>query len=68
MKISEINSKISKLENSIFILKAIRKEFIDDERDEAIIDALDDGIKYTSLRLEEYKTADWIMCDIKQEF
>lgn len=65
MKISEINSRISKLENDIWLLKTIRKEFIDEERDEAFVDALDDGIKYVSIRLEEYKTKDWIMCDIE---
>ena len=68
MTISEINNRISQLKNDIFLLKSIRKEFIDDERDEAFINALDDGIKYVSIRLEEYETKDWIMFDIKQDF
>lgn len=65
MKINEINNRISQLENDICLLKAIKKEFIDEERDEAFINALDDGIKYVSIRLEEYKTRDWIMLDLE---
>ena len=61
MKICEINKKISQLRNDICLLNAIKKEFIDDERDENFIDALDDGIKYIRNRLEEYETKDWIM-------
>lgn len=64
MTISEINNRISQLEKDICLLKAIRKEFIDEERDEAFVDALDDGIKYISIRLEEYKTRNWIMMDL----
>ena len=64
MTISEINNRISQLERDICLLKAIRKEFIDEERDEAFVDALDDGIKYVSIRLEEYKTRDWITMDL----
>lgn len=64
MKINEINNRIKQLENDIYLLKLIRKEFIDNERDEAFVDALDDGIKYISIRLEEYKTRDWIMMDL----
>lgn len=65
MTISEINNRISQLENDICLLKAIRKEFIDEERDEMFIDALDDGIKYVSIRLQEYKTKNWIMMDLE---
>lgn len=65
MKINEINSRISELENDICLLKAIKQEFIDEERDEVFIDALDDGIKYVLIRLQEYKSKDWIMCDIE---
>lgn len=65
MKINDINNRISQLENDICLLKAIKKEFIDEERDEIFINALDDGIKYVSIRLEEYKTSDWIMIGLE---
>lgn len=65
VKINEINNRISQLENDIGLLNAIKQEFIDKERDEVFIDALADGIKYVSIRLQEYKTKDWIMCDVE---
>lgn len=68
MKIGEINNRISELKNDIELLKAIKRDYIERDRDENFIRALDDGIKYVSIRLEEYQTKDWIMIDIKQDF
>ena len=65
MKINEINNRISELQNNIELLKAIKRDYIEGDRDEIFIRALDDGIKYVLIRLEEYKTKDWIMCDIE---
>ena len=61
MKIHEINHRMNELENHIDLLNAIKRDYIEQERDNIFIAALDDGIKYISLRLEEYKTTDWIM-------
>lgn len=63
MKIDEINKRINELETNIELLHAIKEEFIENNRDEIFIRALDDGIKYTKQRLEQYKTTDWIMWD-----
>ena len=61
MKIDEINKRIHELEVSIELLEAIKRDFVADGKEEIILNAFDDGIKYTKQRLEQYKTADWIM-------
>lgn len=61
MKIDEINKRINELEISIELLEAIKRDFIADNKEEIILRAFDDGIKYTKLRLEQYKTTDWMM-------
>ena len=61
MKINEINNRIHDLETSVEILQAIKRDYIENNRDEAFINALDDGINYTRQRLETYKTIDWVM-------
>lgn len=61
MTIKEINERVHELEKSVELLKAIRKDYIDQNRSDCFISALDDGIKYTSLRLQDYQMADWIM-------
>ena len=61
MKIDEINNRISELETSIEILKAIRQDFVENNKEEIFIKALNDGINYTTQRLEKYKTTEWIM-------
>ena len=63
MKIDEINNRIAELENNIKLLKIIRESYIVQGEDDAFISALDDGIKYTSFRLEQYLTTNWIMFD-----
>lgn len=63
MKIHEINYKVSQLQSHIELLKAIKQDYIEQERDSIFIAALDDGIKYISLRLEQYENADWIMME-----
>ena len=61
MKINEINNRIHDLETSVEILQAIKRDYIENNRDESFINALDDGINYTRQRLETYKTIDWVM-------
>ena len=61
MKIDEINKRIHELEVSIELLEAIKRDFVADGKEEIILNAFDDGIKYTKQRLEQYKTTDWIM-------
>lgn len=61
MKINEINNRIHELETSVELLQAIKRDYIENNRDESFIKALDDGINYTRQRLETYKTTDWIM-------
>ena len=61
MRIDEINNRINELETSIEILKAIRQDFVENKREEVFIKALNDGITYTTQRLDKYKTTDWIM-------
>ena len=63
MNIDDINNRIEELKRSIALLKAIKQEYIAQNKDDAIICALDDGIQYTSLRLQTYQTANWIMVD-----
>ena len=61
MRIDEINNRINELETSIELLKAIRQEFVENKKEEIFIKALNDGINYTTQRLDKYKTTDWIM-------
>lgn len=61
MKIAEINKRINELEVSIELLEAIKCDFVNKDKEEIFLRALDDGIKYTKQRLEQYKTTDWIM-------
>ena len=61
MKIDEINNRIHELETSVELLQAIKQDYIENNRDEIFIKALNDGINYTRQRLEKYKTTDWIM-------
>ena len=61
MRINEINNRINELETSIEILKAIRQDFVENNKEEIFIKALNDGINYTTQRLDKYKTTDWIM-------
>ena len=61
MKINEINNRIHDLETSVELLQAIKRDYIENNRDESFIKALDDGINYTRQRLETYKTIDWVM-------
>ena len=61
MRIDEINNRINELETSIELLKAIRQDFVENKMEEVFIKALNDGINYTTQRLDRYKTADWIM-------
>ena len=61
MRIDEINNRINELETSIELLKAIRQDFVENKKEEIFIKALNDGINYTTQRLDRYKTADWIM-------
>ena len=61
MRIDEINNRINELETSIELLKAIRQDFVENNKEEIFIKALNDGINYTTQRLDRYKTADWIM-------
>ena len=61
LRIDEINNRINELETSIELLKAIRQDFVEDNKEEIFIKALNDGINYTTQRLDRYKTADWIM-------
>ena len=61
MKIDEINNRINKLETSIELLKAIKQDFVENNKEEILIKALDDGITYTTQRLDKYKTTDWFM-------
>ena len=61
MRIHEINNRINELETSIELLKAIRQDFVENKREEVFIKALNDGITYTTQRLDKYKTTDWIM-------
>lgn len=61
MKINEINNRIHDLETSVELLQAIKRDYIENNRDESFIKALDDGVKYTRQRLETYKTIDWVM-------
>ena len=57
----EINNRINELETSIELLKAIRQDFVENKKEEIFIKALNDGINYTTQRLDKYKTTDWIM-------
>ena len=61
MRIDEINNRINELETSIELLKAIRQDFVENKKEEIFIKALNDGINYTTQRLDKYKTTDWIM-------
>ena len=61
MRIDEINNRINELETSIELLKAIRQDFVENNKEEILIKALNDGIIYTTQRLDKYKTTDWIM-------
>ena len=61
MRIDEINNRINELETSIELLKAIRQDFVGNNKEEILIKALNDGIIYTTQRLDKYKTTDWIM-------
>lgn len=61
MRIDEINHRINELETSVELLQAIKQDYIENNRDEIFIKALNDGINYTKQRLEKYKTTDWIM-------
>ena len=61
MRIDEINNRINELETSIELLKAIRQDLVENNKEEIFIKALNDGINYTTQRLEKYKTTDWIM-------
>lgn len=61
MRIDEINNRINELETSIEILKVIRQDFMENNKEEIFIKALNDGINYTAQRLDKYKTTDWIM-------
>ena len=61
MRINEINNRMNELETSIELLKAIRQDFVENNKEEILIKALDDGITYTAQRLDKYKTTDWIM-------
>lgn len=67
MKIEEINNRITELETSIGLLEVIKAEYNLSERSEDFIKALDDGIRYTKMRLDRYREADWIMWDEKGE-
>ena len=68
MKIDEINKRINELETSVALLSQIKREFLENERDESLLNALTDGIRYTKMRLDDYRTADWIMdFDIEKE-
>ena len=61
MRVDEINNRINELETSIELLKAIRQDFVENKKEEIFIKALNDGINYTTQRLDKYKTTDWIM-------
>ena len=61
MRIVEINARIHELEISVELLQAIKQEYIYNNREEIYIRALNDGINYTSQRLEKYRTTEWIM-------
>ena len=61
MSIDEINNRINELETNIELLKAIKQDFVENNKEEILIKALDDGITYTTQRLDKYKTTDWIM-------
>lgn len=61
MRIDEINNRINELETSIELLKVIRQDFVENNKEETFIKALNDGINYTTQRLDKYKTTDWIM-------
>lgn len=61
MTIDEINKRINELETSIELLRAIKQDFVENNKEEIFIKALNDGINYTTQRLEKYKTTDWIM-------
>lgn len=61
VRIDEINHRINELETSIELLRAIKQDFIENNKEEIFIKALNDGINYTTQRLEKYKTTDWIM-------
>lgn len=61
MRIDEINNRINELETSIELLKAIRQDLVENNKEEIFIKALNDGINYTTQRLEKYKTTEWIM-------
>ena len=61
MRSDEINNRINELETSIELLKAIRQDFVENKKEEIFIKALNDGINYTTQRLDKYKTTDWIM-------
>lgn len=68
MKIDEINKRINELETSVALLSQIKREFLENERDESLLNALTDGIRCTKMRLDDYRTADWIMgFDIEKE-
>lgn len=61
MTIDEINKRINELETSIELLSAIKQNFVENNKEEIFIKSLNDGINYTTQRLEKYKTTDWIM-------
>ena len=58
MKIDEINKRINELETSIELLKASRQDFVENNKEEIFIKALNDGINYTTQRLDKYKTTE----------
>ena len=53
MRIDEINNRINELETSIELLKAIRQDFVKNNKEEIFIKALNDGINYTTQRLDK---------------
>lgn len=61
MKITEICARIDELECHIDLLKKLREEMIESNRDNEYVRALDDGIQYTNMRLEQYQNSNWIM-------
>lgn len=61
MKIKEICARINELERHIELLKKLREEMVESNRDNEYVRALDDGIQYTNMRLEQYQNSNWIM-------
>ena len=61
MKIEEINARIAELQSHIEILKELREDVIETNKCNEYVLALDDGIQYTQMRLDEYRSSDWVM-------